>query len=317
MKPRRLFDALLQNWPPKVLSLAAAVLLVLFHNFTRLEERTLSAPLEIRLPDALVPAEAPPERVRVRLRGEGEDIFRLQEEDLELYLDLSDRSGPGEYRAPVQLRKRYPAESFGVIEIFAEPAEITLSLAERASRQVEVVPSFIGSPPSGYRLQQHTLHPPEVEVVGPAGRLGAIGRIETEPIELTGRTEDFSTTVRLRNPDPLLRIPQGDRIELQAVIEETVVLTTFEPVEVVLINLDGGLEPVGDLPSGSVRVQGMQDIFEAVGPAEVQIIADAAAVDGPGVHQVPARPLLPSGMLVLRYEPTMIELEFREQPDGE
>ncbi len=316
MNSRRLIAKLIENWPAKVLSLAAAVLLVMFNNMTRLEERTISAPLEVRLSDAVVPAEAPPERVRVRLRGESEDIFRLEEGDLEFYLDLSERTSPGEYRVAVQIDKRYPAEAFGVVEITIEPAEITVELAARESRTVEVVPNFIGAPPSGYRLQQHTLSPPEVEVVGPEERLDTVERVETEPIELTGRTEDFSQTVRLRVPDPLLSLPQGDRVELSAVIEETVVLTTFEPVEVVLINLDGDLEPTGELPDGLVRVQAMQGAFDTIGPGEVQIIADAAEVDGPGTYQLPTRPLLPSGMLVLRYEPTMIELEF-ELPEDE
>lgn len=315
MTYRRLLEKLTEHWPAKVLSLAAAVLLVLFNNMTRLEERIISAPLDVRLSDAVVPAEKPPERVRVRLRGESEDIFRLEEGDLEFYLDLSERTSPGQYRVPVQLDKRYPAEAFGVVEISIEPAEITVELAARESRMVEVVPNFIGAPPSGYRLQQHTLNPPEVEIVGPEQRLDAVERIETEPIELTGRTEDFSQTVRLRAPDPLVSLPQGDRAELLAVIEETVVLTTFEPVEVVLINLDGEFELRGELPDGLVRVQAMQGAFDTIGPGEVQIIADASEVDGPGTYQLPTRPLLPSGMLVLRYEPTMIELEFEEPAD--
>ncbi len=317
MKPRQLLDTLLRDWPAKVLSLAAAVLLVLFNNMTRLEERSFSAPLEVHTPDALVLNELPPERVRVQLRGESEDIFRLQEGDLEFYLDLTGRSSPGEYRVPVQLRKRYAAEAFGVVEITIQPAEITVSLAERATREVDVVPNFVGAPPSGHRLQQYTLNPPEIEIVGPPERLDAVEWVETEPIELSERTGSFSAKVRLRAPDPLVKLPAGEQVELEAVIEETVVLTTFEPIEVVLINLDRDLEPVGDLPTGLVRVQAMQGIYDTIGPGQVQIIADASGVDGPGVHEVPARPLLPSGMLVLRYEPTVVELEFRELPADE
>ncbi len=311
MKAKQLLDALLHNWPAKVLSLAAAVLLVLFHNMTGLEERTLSAPLEVRTADGVVPAATPPQRVQVQLRGESEDIFRMEEDDFQFYLDLTAHANPGEYRVPVQVRKRYPAEVFGVVEINIEPAEITVELAERATRTVEVTPSFVGAPPSGYRVQQHSVNPPEVEIAGPADRIAAIERVETEPVDLSGRTGSFTSSVAVRQGDPLVKIPGNSRVELEVVIEEQLALTTFEPVEVVLINLDGDLQPVGDLPSGFIRVQALRGMLDTVGPGQVQLIADAAAVDQPGLHEVPTRPLLPSGILVLRYEPIMVELEFR------
>ncbi len=317
MKPKQLLHLLLHNWPAKVLSLAAAVLLVLFHNMTGLEERTLSVPLEVRTADAVVPAETPPERVRVQLRGKSEDIFRMEEGDFEFYLDLTAHANPGEYRVPVQVRKRYPAEAFGVVEINMEPAEITVELAERATRTVEVIPSFVGAPPSGYRVQQHSVNPPEVEIAGPADRVEAIERVETEPVDLSGRTSSFTRSVSVKRGDPLVQIPANARVELEVVIEEQLALTTFEPVELVLINLDGDLQPVGDLPSGFIRVQALRGMLDTVGPGQVQLIADAAEVDQPGLHEVPTRPLLPSGLLVLRYEPTVVELEFQAADDAE
>ena len=83
---------LLRNWPAKVLSFVAALMLLVFHNITSLEERFFSVPLELRLSESLVPASNYPRQVRVRLRGDSEEVFRVVEENIVAFADFSEHT---------------------------------------------------------------------------------------------------------------------------------------------------------------------------------------------------------------------------------
>jgi hypothetical protein len=111
LKSSDLLRRLVHNWPAKILSLAAAVLLVVFNNVSRLEERFFSVPLELKLPAEYVPAAEYPQQVRIVLRGESEEIFRIEEQDIRAYVDLSEHDSSGEYQEPVEIERRTSSKS--------------------------------------------------------------------------------------------------------------------------------------------------------------------------------------------------------------
>jgi hypothetical protein len=135
--------------------------------------------------------------------------------------------------------------------------------------------------------------------------------VTTEDIELTGRREDFNVRVRLQRPDPLVTFLGGDVVEFRGIVEEAVVLHTFDPVETVVLGLDPQLQLDGQLPSGTVRVQGRQLDLEDTEPDQVQLIVDASAITSPGQYVLSVRPDVPQGLIVLRYEPTEVEVTVR------
>ncbi len=305
LSPQRL----LQNWPAKVLSLAAAVLLVVFNGVSRLEERYFSVPVQIQLPADHVPGAAYIQRVRVTLRGEGDAIFRVLEDDLVATIDLSPHNNEGVYRVPVRVEKRGTALDVDPLEIRVEPSEISVTLEQRDRRSVEVIPSIAGFPPPGYQLGQYQLSPSTVELQGPRSRMEGITSVLTEDVDLAGRRSDFAVRVRLVRPDPLVQIIGGDVVEFRGMVEEAVVLNTFEPVETVLLDLDPRFTIVSALPQGSVRVQGRQFDLDGIPPQDVQIVVDASGITAPGIYELPARPDVPRGLLVLRYDPARVEIE--------
>jgi hypothetical protein len=292
-----------------VISVAAAVVLVVFYNISRLEDRFFSVPLEVSITDEYIPASAYPETVRIHLRGEADLIERIQEDDIRAVVDFTDADEPGVFSEPVQIRKTGAALDTEPVEIRVEPAQVEIQLARRAQKSVEVEPTIQGFAPTGYRLSQYQVSPSTVEVEGPAEVVGDVEVIRTEEIELSGRRDDFTVRVRLNRPDPLIRFPGGSIVEFRGIIEETVVLRTIEPVEVVLLDLGAELRLVSALPTGLVRVQARQIDLEEVTPSQVQIVVDASEIDGPGTYTLDARPSVPQGLVVLRYEPTTVEVE--------
>ncbi len=312
MKISVLLSRARKNWPAKVLSLVAAVVLVLFHNYSRLESRELSVPLRLELPSGYVPASPFADRVQLTLRGEAEEISSIGEEDLDVFVDLTSRDSEGVFRAPVQVQKLGAAVGMDPLEIVIDPLHVSVRLGEQITREVDIVPNLAGYPPPGYELGSYVINPTTVSVTGPRGRLATLESIQTEEIRVSGRTEDFGVQVRLSPPSSLVSIPGGGIVEFRASIEESVVLTTFDRVELVVLNLTPELQVELEPELGTIRLQGEGQELEGLSPADMQLILDASDIDAPGTYELPTRPVLPAGLLVLRYEPTLVELRVTE-----
>jgi len=310
---RRVFE----NWPAKVIALAVAVVVVLLSDIAGVGERYFSVPLELRLSESLVPGEPYSNRVRVILRGDEEEIFRVLEDDILAHADFSGHEQDGVYRAPIELRKQGTALDVDALEITVEPLTITVTLEEKLISSIEVVPNLIGFPPPGYELTDYRLSPTQVAVVGPRSRVEGLTSILTEVIDLARRQEDYSVRIRLEKPDELLDFPGGDVVDFRALITETVVQSIFEDVEITIIDLDPTFRVVSPLQTGTIRVQGKQLDLEGIPDARVSIIVDASSVDQPGTYELPTRPQIPSGILVLGIEPARIELTVVERPRAE
>ena len=104
MTARRLRRMLLADLPVKVICLTAAVILLLFHRVTTLSERFFSVPLQVSTPAGLAVASSYPKTVRITLRGAGDAIFPILEEDVEAAVSLEARRSAGVYRAEVSRR---------------------------------------------------------------------------------------------------------------------------------------------------------------------------------------------------------------------
>ncbi len=300
----------MRNWPIKIISLAAAILLFFFNNISRLEERFFSVPLTLRLNDNYVPASPYPNNIRVRLRGEEEAIFTILEEDIEAYADFSRFDREGEFKAPIEVEKKGSALDIEPLEIKVEPLEVTLILEEKLIKSAEVAPTLTGYLPTGYELGQYFLTPSYVEIEGPRSVVESLDSIMTEEIDLSGKTEDFSVRVRLVKPDPFIRIPGGEVVEFSALVEESIVLKTFEELGIITLDLLSELRPAEPLPSGSIRVQGTQTLLESVTGEDIRLTVDCSSITVPGTYTLSVRPDVPMGFLILRYEPTELQIRF-------
>jgi YbbR domain-containing protein len=130
----KLLAKITENWPAKVLSLALAIIIFLFHRMNVLENRVFSASLGIESGN-MAAASSYPRTVRVKVRGEKDSIGSILEEDIEVYLDLKRFSEEGTHRVPLQFRKMGTALGIDPLEITIDPPEIVLDLEKRETGQ--------------------------------------------------------------------------------------------------------------------------------------------------------------------------------------
>ena len=313
MKSRDLFDYISNNWPAKVLSIAAAIVLFLFYRNSGLEKRFFNVPLSVIVNENYIPSGSYPRSSRIILRGNAEDIYLINENDIEVYADLSSHMNEGSFRAPVQFRKKGNALYIDPLEITVEPLEVTISLERKISKSVEVSPVTDGFERKGYELVQYLITPTSVEVEGPKSDVEGILEVYTREIDLSDRFEDFTIMVRLDNDNPDITFPGGDVIEYHGIITEAMVVKTFTPVDVITLDLPESLT-LEEMPDqGFIKIQTTHLLLEEMSINDFRLILDCSFITEPGEYSISAEPDVPSGVIILQYDPINIILKVGKE----
>lgn len=314
-KRKHILNRLLEDWPAKVLSLAGAAGLFFFFQLNKLEERPLSVPLTVHASSQYMSASQYPRTVRLVLRGEPNAIYAILENDLSASIDLSGYSSPGTWRVPVRVERSGSAIGIDPLEISVEPSEVTLALEARLIKELPITPSFQGYLEPGYELVGFTLSPTRVEAAGPASLMEATTEALTEAIELTGRSENFSVRVRLRQVDSLVGYLSSSTVEFSAEVRKAIVYKTFQDLPMGTTGLDDGLALRTPLPFATVRVAASRTELEAFVPGLDSLVADLSSVKGPGVYTVAVVPRFPEGFQVESWMPMVVTLSVEKKTD--
>jgi YbbR domain-containing protein len=310
LKLRRLCERLTVNWPAKLASLAAAAVLFFFYHYSSLEERSLSVPLKLNLPAGLAVATPYPKAVRVTLRGKAEDISGILEEDISVSGDLRRFDAEGQYRLSLRVTRAGSALKVAPLIVKVEPAELRLVLEKEAVKSVRIVPVIKGEPAHGYELAQYGIRPDTVEVSGPRTAVQALKEVNTEEVDVTGSSEDFSFEIPLARGNPLIRYPRESAVMFQGVVRPMEEIRNFEQVEIIGIDLAPDLAIAQPLPKGSIRLQGSLLAIEAIPAGSPKLILDCRNVRRPGTARLATKPDVPAGLIVLKYEPLELAVSF-------
>lgn len=80
------------------------------------------------------------------------------------------------------------------------------------SKKVKVVPQFTGIITPGYIAGETVIEPAQVSILGDQAKVENLSEVVTEPIDITGRTGDFSQLVDLVQPEGVSIVP--DRVKV-------------------------------------------------------------------------------------------------------
>lgn len=121
-------------------------------------------------------------------------------------------------KIPPQVEEHYTAvlsadeldipTSIAVIRI--EPETLALDFDKLVSKDVPVVLPRIGSVAEGMFVEQLTISPERVTVVGPSKEIASVSQVESLPIDLKGSRESRSERLSLRLPVPSSRLTPAE-----------------------------------------------------------------------------------------------------------
>jgi hypothetical protein len=318
VKRKKRFERLIADWPAKILSLAAAVLLFLFYRINTMEERFFTVPLKVDPPAGLAVARPYPRSVKVTLRGREDSIYSLLEDDVEAYADFGGTGGgEGQFRVPVRVARKGGTANAEPLEIRVEPNEVSLTLEAELKRTVDVEPRFAGAPALGFELIQYTLTPGRVEISGARSVVSPVSTVQSDTIDLAGRTGDFSVEVGILHDNPLIHYPRDAVFVFRGIIREAVIIKSFDDVDIISLDLPPTLRLASLLPKGSIRLQGTQLAIESLAPDQLRLDVDCSRIPGPGTYTLPTSPDIPPDFVVLKYEPRELTLSFIPNPAEE
>ncbi len=310
MKRRGFFERLLYNWPAKILSLVAAIIIFLFYRMSTLDERFFSAPVKVLLPEGYAIAEEYQKSVKITIRGEENKIYPILESDIQPYVDLRDHRSEGIFMVPVRIKKTGTALDVQSMEVRVDPAELKFVLARVVDKSVKVKPIIRGTVAHGYEMAQYTVTPDSVVITGPRNHVEKIDEVSTSVIDLTGKKSDFNTTVRVVVRDPFVHVKGSPVVNFFAVISEAVILKNFKNLDIISVDLDSNLRLASSLPRGEIKIQGSQLLVENLTPDDLRLVVDCSGVKHPGKFLLPVKPETPDNVIVLDYEPKEVILFF-------
>jgi len=181
-------------------------------------------------------------------------------------------------------------------------------------RYVVVRPVSVGQVASGYRLTNIFVSPVGKIVFSSDPELvnNLPGYVETQPIDLTGKTDDFETLVDLNLPADVSVI--GDpKVLVQvsiAAIESS--LSISLPVEV--IGLAPGLEASPAPTTVDVILSGPVPVLNTLGPGDVRVVLDLSGYDAGTYQLIPQVDILPEQVQKVSMLPATVEITITVAP---
>lgn len=315
MTAKNITEKLLENWPAKIVCLTLALLLFMFYRMSTLEQRVFSVPLRIQTNNDIVPAASYPRTVTVRLRGEMDTLYPVEEKDISVFVDLTSLEREGEYRFPLQVRVAGTAGTDSTLETAVEPSEIRIRVEMRTVKKVPVVPNFAGYPEAGYEFDGYLVNPVSVEVSGPRTVVESIEEMQTEAIDLSGRNAGFEGTALLMNRNSLITVSSGGTVEYRVRIVPTIVTRTVTGLPLRFDFLDDRFLVESGAEPGMISVRGRQIDLANDALFQDALHVNAKNIYSSGIYSLPVTAVLPDGMEVLEYSPREIQITARRKDE--
>jgi YbbR domain-containing protein len=281
----KLIAKALENWPAKVISLALALVLFVFHRISTLETRSFFTPIVIEYLDGMMPASPYPQIIRVSLRGEANIIYSVMDGDIETFVDMGRFYAPGTYIVPVQWRKIGTAQGVELLQISVDPPEITFTLDHKISKFVPLYANFRGQVEAGFNMTSFVLNPSYIIIDGPAEIMSNISGLNTEFIDLDGRRSNFSMAVNILQREPLVIIRGTGTSEFSGIISPIIPARDIPNIPIAITGVREGFSAQLEIRAASIHLEGdnLDEVNSFIPPLDF-LRVDCSGISEPGTY---------------------------------
>ncbi len=132
MPKSKFLQGLVYNWPGKILSLAAAILIFLVIQMVTVTERSFSVPLDLLIPSSFIVENTVTQEVRLTIVGQEENLYRILPEQVRAYADFRDAASGGTYERNIILDTSSISAISRQMTFKPEPVSVKLYLSQTA-----------------------------------------------------------------------------------------------------------------------------------------------------------------------------------------
>lgn len=187
---------LFENFALKSAAVVLAVVLWIFVVSKGQTEISLGVPIEyLNVPPGLEIAKREVKTANIVIRTHESLSKNIRQETVRAYVDVS-KAKKGEGVFPI--RKDDVKLPYGASIIKIEPSSVKIAFEETVSKTVAIHLDITGSPENGYHVKSVEIKPKEIDIEGAKSEVRKVGFVKTEPVDITGLTEDFDQEVGLK-----------------------------------------------------------------------------------------------------------------------
>ena len=179
-------------------------------------------------------------------------------------------------------------------------------------KNVKVQPVVRGEPPAGYVVRSVDVNPPTVTVraLTQDAPAPAIDAIETKPVDVTGQTKSFTTTVPFIIPGGVSVV--ADTATVTVTIEEATVDRVFKGVPIMIAGKAADLDAALGVTEAQVHVKGPYSTVTTLDPSAVQVYVDVENL-GEGKHRLLLKANRIPGAVVDSIDPSSVEVTLTKK----
>ena len=244
--------------------------------------------------------------VNVVLRGPSFTLKNISFKEIEVSVDASSFTvGRNFYRIRLS-EVKVPA---GIDVVRVEPSEVVINIDEVVSKELNLVPTFIGEPKPGFKVSSVNMSPKSLKVVGPKNILDRLDVGETFPINVSERSEPLIYSVGVKLPEGV-RVDGSGQVEVYIKFSEDIKIEDIKSFPVVLRGeKDGFVYKLLD-SEVSLKVKGRVDKFSLEYlKQKISIYADVSEIDKTGKFLVKLGTMSNDDLEILSVKPEKVRVE--------
>jgi YbbR domain-containing protein len=186
----------LENITLKASAAVLAVILWFFVVSKGQTEISLNVPIEYSgIPSGLEISHYEVKSANIVVRSHESLSRNIRQDTVRVSVDMSKaKKGEGIF----SLRKDDVRLPYGASVVRIDPLSVKVLFEETVSKKVAVMPDVTGTPEKGYYLKSVEVSPAEMAIEGAKSVVRKVATVSTEPIDITGLTEDFKQDVMLK-----------------------------------------------------------------------------------------------------------------------
>jgi len=308
--------SLISNWPAKVLSIVAAVLLFIVQDKNNMSTLRFDIPLEVKMNNNFVPTKVIQSKVHISSSVPQEKSAVINETNFQAKLDLSPYTEAGRYSVPVNITTLGIAQEIDLLETEAFPKEIIVVLDKKDGKYISISPEFKGKPAPGYELTDININPKEIYVEGPASTIKKLKSISTMPIDITGIDAAISRIVQVDDPNRTLTIATKN-FQFNADVKAIETEKEFLDLQIAVKNLSGNFDfEFEEDIKGVLRIAGKENdlllITEETLGSEALFI-DCSSINKTGTYTLNINANMPETATLVSLEPEEIKITIKKR----
>ncbi len=243
--------------------------------------------------------------VEVRFTGPRAFIHEIMQKNYLINIDLRDRKlGFISYRLYPELL-RLP---LGVKVTGFYPSEIATRLEKLKTKTVNVIPSFAGEVPYGYKIKSINIEPKTVEVTGPESTVIKAEEVYTEVIDLSQISEPMTRNIAIdAKYREKFKNVSAENFSLLIDVVPYVVSKTFTNVNLRVVGSKSYSIAKDKI---SVSIEGPKAIMDKLSVQDVKASIDLS-FNAPGVYDEAIVVKLPDGIRLISITPKKIKVSIK------